>query len=70
MINLLKIGIQIFNEELAQYEQLCINSENEYQAMSCGTFGPRFLAKIKRSKVNNNKNKDKEKLPESLPSRE
>lgn len=62
MINLLKIGIQIFNEELAQYEQLCNNTENEYQAMRCGAFDPRLLARIKRSKVNNNRNKDKEKL--------
>ena len=51
MINLLKKGIQILNEELAQYEQLRVNAENEYQAMSCGAFNPRLLAKIKRSKA-------------------
>ena len=57
MINLLKKGMQIFTEELAQDEQLRIHAENEYQAMSCGAFNPRFLAKIKRSKADNtNKN--------------
>ena len=53
MINLLKKAIQIVNEELAQYEQLRVNAENEYQTMSCGAFNPRFLAKIKRSKAEN-----------------
>ncbi len=61
MINLLKKGMQIFNSELAQGEQLRVNAENEYQAMSCGAFNPRFLAKIKRSKADNNKNKSKAK---------
>jgi hypothetical protein len=61
MINLLKKGIQLLNGELAQYEQLRVNAENEYQAMSCGAFNPRFLAKIKRSKADNNTNKNKEK---------
>ena len=56
MINLLKKGIQILNAELAQYEQLRVNAENEYQAMSCGSFNPRFLAMIKRSKAGNSKN--------------
>ena len=57
MINLLKKGMQIFTEEPTQHEQLRINAENEYQAMSCGAFNPRFLAKIKRSKADNtNKN--------------
>ena len=59
MINLLKKGIQILNEELAHYEQLRVNAENECQAMSCGAFNPRFLAKVKRSKANNNANKNK-----------
>ena len=62
MIKLLKKGIQILNEELAQHEQLRVNAENEYQAMSCGAFNPRFLAKIKRSKADDNTNKNK-KLP-------
>lgn len=53
MINLLKKAIQMFNGELAQYEKLHANAENEYLAMSCGAFNPRFLAKIKRSKVDN-----------------
>ena len=59
MINLLKKGIQILNEEFAQYEQLRVNAENEYQAMSCGAFNPRLLAKIKRSKADNNTNTKK-----------
>ena len=53
MINLLKKIIQIVNEELAQYEQLRVNAENEYMAMSCGAFNPRLLARIKRSKADN-----------------
>lgn len=61
MINLLKKGKQRLNEELAHYEQLRVNAENEYQAMSCGAFNPKFLAMIKRSKTDNNRNKNKEK---------
>jgi len=53
MINLLKKVIQIFNEELTQYEKLRVNDENEYLAMSCGAFNPRLLAKIKRSNADN-----------------
>jgi len=53
MINLLKKGIQLLNGELAQYEQLRVSTENEYQAMCCGTFNPSLLDKIKRSKANN-----------------
>ena len=53
MINLLKKGIQIFNGEYTQYEQLLVSAENEYQAMCCGAFNPRLLAKIKRSNVDN-----------------
>ncbi len=59
MINLLKKGIQILNGELSQNEQLHVNAENEYQAMSCGAFPPRFLAKIKRCKGDNSTNKNK-----------
>ena len=55
MINLLKKAIQIVSKELAQYEQLRVNAENEYQAMSCGAFNSRFLARIKRSKADNTK---------------
>ena len=51
MINLLKKVVQIVNQELAQYEQLRVNAENEFLAMSCGAFSPRFLAEIKRSKA-------------------
>ena len=57
MINLLKKVVQIVNQELAQYEQLRVNAENEYLAMSCGAFNPRFLAEIKRSKADNNSHK-------------
>ena len=59
MINLLKKGIQLLNGEFAQYEQLRVNAENEYQAMSCGAFNPRFLAKIKRSKADNSTYRNK-----------
>ena len=65
MISLLKKAIQIVNEELAQHEQLRINAENEYQALSCGAFNPRFLARIKRSKADNNTNKNKKITPVS-----
>ena len=57
MTNLLKKGMQKLNEEITPDEQLLINAENEYQAMSCGAFNPRFLAKIKRSKPENHKDK-------------
>ena len=60
MINLFKKGIQILNERLARHEQLRVNAENEYLAMSCGAFNPRFLSKVKRSKANNNANKNSE----------
>jgi hypothetical protein len=55
MINFLKKRVQKFYEKFSQCEQICINTENEYLVMSCGTFNPRFLAKIKRSKASNNK---------------
>ncbi len=50
MINFLKKRIQMLNGKFAQYEQLRVNAENEYQAMNCGSFNQRFLAEIKRSK--------------------
>lgn len=59
MINILKKVTQVFNEEIARYEQLRINAENESLVMSCGAFNPRFLAKLKRSKAGNNINKNK-----------
>ena len=58
MIKLLKKGMQALNEELAHYEQLRVNAENEYLVMSCGAFNPRFLAKIKKSKAFNSTNID------------
>jgi hypothetical protein len=51
MIKMLKKRISIFNAGLSQYEQSRVNDENEYLAMSCGTFNPRLLAKIKRCKA-------------------
>ena len=53
MINFLKKKIQMLNGKFAQYEQLRVNAENEYQAMNCGSFNQRFLAEIKRSKADN-----------------
>ena len=43
----------MLNGKSAQYEQLRVNAENEYQAMNCGSFNHRFLAEIKRSKADN-----------------
>jgi hypothetical protein len=61
MKNLLKIVKQIFDDEIARYQQVRLNDENEYLAMSCGAFSPRFLAKIKRTRAvsikSDNKNK-------------
>ena len=50
MFTLFKKGMQILNARLVQYDRLRVNPENEYQAMSCGAFDPRFLAKIRRLK--------------------
>lgn len=49
MIKLLVKMIQRLNLEFAQYEQLCVDAENEALVMSCGAFNPQFLARIKRS---------------------
>jgi len=62
IMNFIKKRMQIFDEELTQCEKLRVNAENEYQAMSCGAFNPRFLAKIRRSRAGNNTNKNKEKI--------
>jgi hypothetical protein len=43
--------MRMLGVKFAQGEQLRINAENEYQAMCCGSFNPRFLAKIKKSKT-------------------
>ena len=59
MINLIKKGMQILNEELTRYEQLRVDAENEYQVMCCGAFNPRLLARIKKIKADNFKNKEK-----------
>ena len=58
MIAVLKKGVQIIKRELAHYEQLRVNAENECLAMSCGAFNPRFLAKIKRCNADNSMNKN------------
>ena len=55
MISFLKKKIQILNGEHAQHEQSRVNAENEYLAMCCGSFNPRFLAKIKRCKAQDNR---------------
>ena len=55
MINFLKKKMQRLNKEFSQCEQLRVNAENEYQAMSCGSFNPRLLDMIKRSKADSNK---------------
>ncbi len=51
MINLFNKAMQIVNEELTRYERFRTNAENEYQAMSCGAFSPRFLAMVKKRKA-------------------
>ena len=56
MMHLVKSGIQMIYELLAQYEQFRINAENEFQAMSSGALNPRFLAKIKKTRVDNKRN--------------
>ena len=55
MINLFKKLIQILNGEHAQYEQLRVSDENEYLAMSCGTYNPKLFARIKNSNANNDR---------------
>jgi hypothetical protein len=54
MINLIHKYIEKLFGEPSQYENLRVNAENEYLTMSCGAFNPRFLAMIKKSKVENN----------------
>ena len=51
MIKFLKKKAEKLSEKFSQYEQLRVDAENEDQAMSCGSFNPRFLAKIRRSKA-------------------
>ncbi len=57
MIYLMKKRIQMVNDEITRNEQLRVNAENEYHAMSCGAFNPILLARIKRSKPENYKDK-------------
>jgi len=61
MITLLKKIKQMVLEELAHYQQLRVNAENEYQVMSCGALNPRLLARVRSSKAgdNNKKHADK-----------
>lgn len=56
MMHLVKSAVHMIYELLAQYEQFRINAENEFQAMSSGALNPRFLAKIKKTRVDNNRN--------------
>ena len=51
MINILKKKIQLLSSESIQKDQLQINAENEFLALSCGAFSPKFLAKVKRCKA-------------------
>lgn len=51
MINLFRKGMRIISKDLTQYDQLRVNAENEYHAMCCGVFSPRFSAKIKKCKT-------------------
>jgi hypothetical protein len=53
MIRLLKIRIQLFGGGLSQHEQSRVDAENEHLAMSCGSFNPRFLAKVTRCQADN-----------------
>lgn len=53
MINFIKKYIEKLFGEFPRYEKLRVNAENEYLAMSCGAFNPRFLAMIKKSKADN-----------------
>lgn len=48
MFDYLKKRLQQSREAYSRQVQLRINDENEYLAMSCGTFNPRFLEKIKK----------------------
>lgn len=49
MLEFIKKKKYLLGGELSQQEKSRINVENESLAMSCGSFNPRFLAKIKRS---------------------
>jgi hypothetical protein len=43
-----------------------LNNEDEYLAMNSGAFSPEFLARIKRSKANNNENKRRERRAKQI----
>jgi aspartate aminotransferase-like enzyme len=49
----------MLNDAITQYEQQFVNAEDEYLAMSCGAFNPRFLAMIKRTKAEYKNTKDR-----------
>jgi hypothetical protein len=53
MINFLKNRLPLLCGETSRQEQALVNAENEFLVMSCGSFNPRFLAKIKRCKSDN-----------------
>ena len=51
MIRFLKKKVEKLSKKFSRYEQLRVDAENEDQAMSCGSFNPRFLAKVRRTKA-------------------
>mgnify|MGYP001816196718 FL=1 len=53
MMNFLKNRLPLLYGETSQHEQALANAENEFLVMSCGSLNPRFLAKIKRCKADN-----------------
>ena len=53
MINFLKSRLPLLSGATSRHEQALANAENEFLVMSCGSFNPRFLAKIKRCQADN-----------------
>ena len=49
-IDFLNRLLDVIHVQYARYQLFRMNIENENMAMSCGTYNPRFLAKIKRSR--------------------
>ncbi|MBT8130134.1 MAG: hypothetical protein KJP10_09080 [Gammaproteobacteria bacterium] len=53
MMNFLKNRLPLLCGGTSRQEPALVNAENEFLAMSCGSFNPRFLEKIKRCKADN-----------------
>ena len=53
MMNFLKSRLPLLSGATSQHEQALANAENEFLVMSCGSFSPRFLAKIKCFQADN-----------------